>query len=456
MCKIVYLSDSGKLTAAVKKRYFEPATGIEVVPLSRFSGKSEWPDAWFFLNFNQESTFEEALCFIRGSDTCGLSPVLVAESSQMLPGIDAQVKNRADLIKKGKEITQSSRSLPPSSETLSPEQKSLTRFIRFLYTRKIGEVKPVPDSGSPLGFSYSPTGLFFGNSRTERDLLEEFALHNYFKKNLEEKVNLCPSCRTNNLSFREVCPKCSSPKVEQVSVIHHYRCGLMAPEVDFVTRKGYFCPKCHLKLIDIGTDYEIGSEASYCRVCKAIIPETGTRVKCLCLDCKKDNELKDLISVNIYSYKLTQYGIQVGIYGNFPSGISEYEDNVEGNYSWIAFQGIVLAELNRSQRYDRRVSLLKISLKSAKACRHCKRQDIWKIWKIMSDMARNLARTSDFVCQISPDLLYLLLPETEPAKARKFINRLKKEFIPPACRECKEGKLEISDEIVKEMETVLE
>lgn len=98
-----------------------------------------------------------------------------------------------------------------------------------------------------------------------------------------ERVNVCPTCGSGNVLFREVCPHCQGAGIDQPEVLHHFRCaGVFRAEL-FGDPENPVCPKCRHGLRHVGVDYEHLQAEFVCSSCgraSSVVPTAGRCMEC--------------------------------------------------------------------------------------------------------------------------------------------------------------------------------
>lgn len=95
-----------------------------------------------------------------------------------------------------------------------------------------------------------------------------------------DKVIVCPECEAIP-TFRPGCGACGSAWTEQEVLIHHYACAHVGPEQEFITSDGLVCPKCRLRDLVAGSDFEQIKGCQRCTDCEAIFTEANMIGHCL-------------------------------------------------------------------------------------------------------------------------------------------------------------------------------
>lgn len=121
------------------------------------------------------------------------------------------------------------------------------------------------------------------------------------KKIALDKIIVCPDCEAIP-TFREGCGSCGSAWTEQEVLIHHYACAHVGPEQDFLTPDGMACPKCRLRNMVAGADFEQIQGCLRCTDCDAIFTQSKLIGHCLACDLRFD--AADGKAVSLYGYKV--------------------------------------------------------------------------------------------------------------------------------------------------------
>jgi len=137
--------------------------------------------------------------------------------------------------------------------------------------------------------------------------LNGFASQDYFGRQTIDKVNICYDCNSSYLNFSECCTKCNSLDLKSEELVHHFRCAYVGPQSDFVKDEKLVCPKCDHQLKHIGIDYDKPSEIHTCKSCNHSSQETKMKAKFV--DCRKENELDQLVTYDIHEYRPTEKAI---------------------------------------------------------------------------------------------------------------------------------------------------
>lgn len=179
-------------------------------------------------------------------------------------------------------------------------------FQTLLVVHEHGGVAPSWDARSDRGFTYQANGR-----EIDRRDLEALARREYLESIFVDRISRCPACKSHHLNMREVCVACKSPHIEPLELLHHFRCGYVAPTGAFVAEiDGRRCPKCHGILRDRGTDHDVPGPQFTCNDCGISfqLPEIGA----LCLSCGRHTQgdaLASIVYEDVHRYKLTPFGL---------------------------------------------------------------------------------------------------------------------------------------------------
>ncbi len=199
------------------------------------------------------------------------------------------------------------------AEQISKRLNQLTDAVRYssrpedillarMYSRELA-LAPVYDRTSRELVSYPLAGRMENVPETANRLCEDGLLARTFF----DKLQCCPDCRSSVLNVREECNKCRSSNIEEQTIVHHFRCGHMAPESTFRNGVRFECPKCGDALRHIGLDYDKPGSVVICADCGDIndLPAIGFK----CIDCGSHHDSEQVPVVTRYSYALTGAGI---------------------------------------------------------------------------------------------------------------------------------------------------
>ncbi|HXL50248.1 MAG TPA: hypothetical protein VN949_00390 [Candidatus Limnocylindrales bacterium] len=141
-----------------------------------------------------------------------------------------------------------------------------------------------------------------GDSGAAKQLVEKLWDVGIFKRKFHEKILVCPSCVSVNVSNDYVCPNCNSIDIERKTLLEHTVCGNIDSVDNFLIEGGLLCPKCNRELLEAGVDYQKLGAWFQCSQCgkRSDMPSPIHR----CRNCGHIFTIRDTGFVNIYAYRL--------------------------------------------------------------------------------------------------------------------------------------------------------
>jgi len=117
-------------------------------------------------------------------------------------------------------------------------------------------------------------------------------------KVLIDRVQVCPKCGALP-SFRFGCAACGSGCVTNDRLIHHYACAHVAPIDDFEQNDRLVCPKCRVKDLIVGADFEYLTGPYRCLDCNWSAAELEHVAHCLACQYRypaSESVIEDLVA----------------------------------------------------------------------------------------------------------------------------------------------------------------
>jgi len=263
--------------------------------------------------------------------------------------VDGSIKSLDDLGFVNKEIDKINirkNSLNITS-SVSFEAQVITKLIALMYVRELKVLNPIPDKYSNLYYSFPFMAINFEEKEEHLalkilNLAEEEGM---LRSEYFDRVYLCSSCSGSHMSYREVCPKCSSSNTTPSDIIHHFPCGYVGPMKDFSNEidDKLDCPKCNKRLRHIGVDYDKPSVIHHCNNCSHNFQDYNVNAKCM--SCHTDRSVETLKAHDIKTYRLTKKGELAAIKG-FTSTSKDIED-VMGTVKYDTFKTMLKYEIER-------------------------------------------------------------------------------------------------------------
>ena len=401
------------------------------------------------IDYNEPKKASEFLREIRASvyDELYLKPILISTHGNEVSPIDLQLSDGVihspsiepirdvveNIIEKTDEI------LRVSSDFKG--RKLMLKLIRFLYTRDKA-LEPVPAAQSHMGYSYPFLDANIETSEYAElvDLLEIGRDNGLLQADFEDHVHLCNECHSGFINYREKCPKCNTHKFKSQHTIHHFVCGYVGPESDFVSDNRLECPKCDRQLRHIGVDYDKPSLVMECEH-GHIFQEPD--MKTYCFSCHTEASPEDLLTYAINFYELTASGAEAAVSGKVKE--KEESELPDGFVSLPVFKTFLKMEIERQKLLDKSsvVSYINLML-----CPKTLKTHQTNFSEFVNDVARiikNQLRSSEIVTFLNDEVFLVITPEASVEEMNERLDQLKAHTLGMIRSACQGDK---SDEIV--------
>jgi hypothetical protein len=121
------------------------------------------------------------------------------------------------------------------------------------------------------------------------------------KKSLIDRVLVCPKC-TVLPTFRHACRKCRSGRVTNDRLVHHFPCAYvgLVEEFEDHAADGLVCPKCRVRDLIIGSDYEYLTGEYRCQSCAW--RDSDAEIVGHCLQCSNRFDIQQARELELYLY----------------------------------------------------------------------------------------------------------------------------------------------------------
>lgn len=311
------------------------------------------------------------------------------------------------------------------TNSISFEAEMITKLISLLYIKEKKTVEPVPYVYSNINYYYPLLSVNF-------DLSEEHSTLNVLKIAEEEgilrseyfdRVYLCSSCSSAHLSYREVCPKCSSSNTKPDDIIHHFPCGYVGPMNDYKNQidDKLDCPKCNKRLRHIGVDYDKPSVIYECNHCAHTFQDYYVNAKCL--SCESDKSVDQLRSIEIRSYRLTKKGELAAIKG-FVTTTKDIDETV-GAIKYDTFKTMLKYEIERLRQTEGDSNLCAINISNSSQVYSKLGSELQKsLLKDLVGVIRSNIRSSDVIAFESSSTIVVSMNDLPQKIARRIINEM--------------------------------
>ncbi|HEX7381481.1 MAG TPA: hypothetical protein VF265_04920 [Nevskiaceae bacterium] len=280
-------------------------------------------------------------------------------------------------------------------------------LLQLSYSRN-QPLDPIIDAEAPMAYDYPLADLLLHASAEETmEVLEDMGRHGIFDMTPVDRVFVCPDCHGYRVPVKELCPECHSPNLSLESSMHHFRCGYVAPESEFMVQGRPICPKCHTPLRHIGVEYNRPGMFTVCHDCGHWASEPELRAWCVA--CNAYHHPNELVPVHIKRYALSQRGVEVARAGSWDIGRrGALGDASSASAETAAAQGEYRKDLTRllvSLAADRRhpLAIYRVALPAREAANS---RFVGDVERFLCRMARN----EEFVTQLDETSFLIVLP----------------------------------------------
>lgn len=196
---------------------------------------------------------------------------------------------------------------PPLPDRLPNEKKKRAILLRYLLSRGLEKLEPERDFHSRIGYFFPIAETILQTKDFDECDTALRALENrgFLRSEFADTIHICSFCGHFHLNFREVCSHCRNANLAEEINIHHFRCGYIGSETEFLSR-GMRCPKCRRQLKHIGVDYDQPAVSFRCLCCENTFGEP--LVSCLCIKCGREFPVEKAIKQVVRRYFLTSEG----------------------------------------------------------------------------------------------------------------------------------------------------
>lgn len=296
--------------------------------------------------------------------------------------------------------------LKVSSDFRGP--KILLKLIRFLYSRS-KPLKPVPTPKSHMGYAFPFLDANISQHEYEEllHILDMGLKNDLLKDHFEDHVHLCNQCHSGFINYRETCPKCGTHKFRSQHTIHHFICGYVGPESDFISEDRLECPKCDRQLRHIGVDYDKPSLVMECEN-GHVFQETDMTT--FCFHCHTEARPEELVTYPVNTYEITASGAEAAI-----SGVDKQNEQAtepEGHVSLSVFKTFLKMEVERQKASGNpsTISYLHIMLCPATYKRH--QEDFETFIREVARIVKNQLKPTEIVTLVNDEVFLIISPDS--------------------------------------------
>ncbi|MUK62837.1 diguanylate cyclase [Aliivibrio fischeri] len=289
------------------------------------------------------------------------------------------------------------------------KEEPLDKLLAWLWLGTERCLKPLCDSSKQELYHYPLITAYIGYKNASNNYLQLETKRGFLKKEYTvDRVRLCPSCNSGHQNYIETCPSCKSVDIEEIVSLHCFTCGHVGKQDHFMQRGKLECPTCLTQLRHIGVDYDRPLESYKCLDCDYSFSESVARVRCL--SCTDSNEIDDLITRHISTYKAGDQVKNLMMYGHQSF---HQELTLKGLIDEDSFDNLLVWINKLAIRHQHSHILLGIKLAGIEeySAQFGETKLMQLIDQISNDL-NSILRDTDICCQYRSDMILLLMPMT--------------------------------------------
>jgi hypothetical protein len=161
-------------------------------------------------------------------------------------------------------------------------------------------VGPAQDLFRPENLMPTYNGRNFRyESRLSEKTLAAWVDLGVLRPRLLDRIMVCPRC-VGLPTMRSACDRCGSIESQSERLLHHFACAYVGSAREFDQDGELVCPKCLMRYLVAGTDFEFLDGPFECRECGA--SESELAVCCQCLHCDHRFPLTEALEQDLVGY----------------------------------------------------------------------------------------------------------------------------------------------------------
>ncbi|NHN35885.1 diguanylate cyclase [Pseudomaricurvus alcaniphilus] len=260
----------------------------------------------------------------------------------------------------------------------------------------------------------------------QRRLLEDLASGGLLERQHFDRLYFCENCGSSRMHVREECSSCRSSDLNDVSLVHHYRCGYQGIETAFRQQDHLECPKCQKELRHYGVDYDKPKAVHSCGACGEVSNDPA--IGFICNDCSQHADAASLATREWYNYELSPSGVAALQAGLLPhNSVQTLLSKSVGICSIGEFVVTTAQLLKIAERFERPLCACAIHINNFEELRdRFGVSNLASAFLLLGEIIAQIVRNTDLV-SAREQTIYLLLAETEADNLQIVEQRLQQE-----------------------------
>ena len=306
-----------------------------------------------------------------------------------------------------------------------PASTPEARLLSYLALRPSRSLAPLRDWRSATVYRY-PLLAVLGADENGESLPVLAARGLLVRRQLVERLRLCPGCGGAHLLFVDTCPNCGRIDIAADESIHCFRCGHVESQGRFMSDGSLQCPNCHARLRHIGTDYDRPLEHYLCRRCGDRFTEPDVVARCSI--CSHECHPEMLTTREAGTYQLTEYGRMSALDGSASHAFQRFDADRYLNPEHFAQLLDWQIGITRAHS-DCRFALILIQLSlplAAEAGNH--RVEVRSMLRGVAERLPEFLGEADVCTRTRETDFWILMPQGDSREANALLDRLQREL----------------------------
>ncbi|MEX0430733.1 TackOD1 domain-containing metal-binding protein [Spiribacter insolitus] len=336
-----------------------------------------------------------------------------AELAMLLDGIVNDEAEAASMAAEHWREVDGQHALPAST----PE----ARLISYLALRPSRPLAPLRDWRSPTVYRF-PLLAALGAGESGESLSVLAARGLLVRRELVERLRLCPGCGGAHLLFVDTCPNCARIDIAADESIHCFRCGHVESQGRFMSDGSLQCPNCRARLRHIGTDYDRPLEHYLCRRCGDRFTEPDVVARCSI--CSHECHPEMLTTREAGTYQLTEYGRMSALDGSAGRVFERFDADRYLNPE--RFEHLLDWQMGITRAHsDCRFALVLIQLRWPAPAQSAQgRAQARVLVREFAERLPEFLREADICARTREPDFWILMPQADSREAKVILDRL--------------------------------